>query len=204
MNIFNANTLELLPHNLRDNPDMIAACASADASINEFALQASKIILLPNIDNITDENIVDYLAIEEHTDYYDTTLSLDKKKNIVKNSAKIHRKRGTKQAVEDLATEVFGFALVSEWFEYGGQPYNFKVDINYTALSSDNILKFIELIDSVKNARSILENIAVKINSSVNIVENIYTREIDRKTKLGIWRLGVTPFAVAGEEVQIK
>jgi len=203
--IFNTKIIDLIPPNLQNNADIIAASKAADDSIANFVADYSKVLLYANIDNISDEDILDTLAVEEHLDYYYKTLDIDTKKNLIKNSIKIHRKKGTKQAVEDLATDVFGFAVVSEWFEYAGSAYNFKIQIDYTAGSSQNIQEFSRLIESVKNVRSSLEAIELVINSSINIQENIYKTDITRNTTLNLgFKLGVTPFATPGSEVQIK
>lgn len=93
------------------------------------------------------ENIVDYLARQYHVDFYQADLSLDAKRKLVKNSIIWHRHKGTKWAVEQVVSTVFEHpAHVEEWFEYGGDPYKFKI----TASGFENIQQLVSAIKTVK------------------------------------------------------
>ncbi len=56
-----------------------------------------------------------------HVDFYDSSLSLEVKKQMVKNSLKWHRIKGTSAAVSDVVKTVFGRSWIEEWFEYSGK-----------------------------------------------------------------------------------
>jgi phage tail P2-like protein len=58
-------------------------------------------------------------------------------------------------------------ANVVEWFEYGGEPYNFKVEIDssQSGLSSELITKLENTAQKQKNVRSILESIKISMLS---------------------------------------
>ena len=73
----------------------------------------------------------------------------------------MHIRKGTPAAVEDLIAAVFGEGKVVEWFEYGGEPYHFKVVTNDYALANERSEEFIKALNTVKNARSWLEKIEV-------------------------------------------
>lgn len=67
---------------------------------------------------------------------------------------------GTPAAVEELVAIVFGEGEVSEWFEYGGEPYWFKIRTN-ALLTEDMTTYFSEMIRRVKNTRSHIEAIEI-------------------------------------------
>ena len=72
----------------------------------------------------------------------------------------MHEKRGTKWAVEELITSALGMGKVTPWFDYGGEPYWFKIQTNAT-LTKDGMSYFLSMIDKVKSARDHVEMIEV-------------------------------------------
>ncbi|WP_270547710.1 phage tail protein [Clostridium butyricum] len=65
-------------------------------------------------------------------DELEYTLSLDQKRELVKKSIYLHMIKGTSKAVEEACTTVFGKTKLKEWFEYGGKPYFFGLDVDIT------------------------------------------------------------------------
>ena len=59
---------------------------------------------------------------------------------------------------------------MEEWFEYGGEPYYFKisVDINNKPYYETTEQSLIDLITANKNVRSKLENLIINILSGAN------------------------------------
>ena len=55
-------------------------------------------------------------------------LDLSTKRKLVKNAIEDHRIRGTPAAVEKLFADVFDGAVVKEWWEFGGNPYEFRIE----------------------------------------------------------------------------
>ena len=103
---------------------------------------------------------LDEMAWEFNIDWWDSSFSLETKRSVIRTCYRVHEKRGTKWAVEELITSAFGMGKVTEWFEYGGQPYWFKIQTSAT-LTKDGMLYFLNMIDKVKNARSHVEMIEV-------------------------------------------
>lgn len=146
-----------LPESLnRDNLREVAQVI--DEKLHELDALNELICLYPRIDELSSE-LVDALAIHFHVDFYDHNLSLDKRRALVKNSIHWHMKKGTKAAVQELVQTVFESGIVSEWFEYGGNPYCFKVTTVDTMPSDEEINRLIQAINSVKNTRSHLDEI---------------------------------------------
>ncbi|WP_297569525.1 phage tail protein [uncultured Anaerovibrio sp.] len=146
-----------LPESLnRDNLREVAQVV--DDKLHELDALNELICLYPRIDELSSE-LVDALAIHFHVDFYDHNLSLDKRRALVKNSIRWHMKKGTKAAVQELVQTVFESGIVSEWFEYGGNPYCFKVTTVDTMPSESEINRLIQAINSVKNVRSHLDEI---------------------------------------------
>lgn len=135
------------------------------------------------------DQLVDELAWQFHVDYYDKDADFEVKKKLVKQSIRIHQKKGTPKAVEELISTVFtSTTRLLEWFNYdGGEPYHFK--IRTSVLPSDkDMAKFRKALNSVKNERSYLFNIeqfTVVLNNAVSHINN--NRTITYKMNVGVF-----------------
>lgn len=66
---------------------------------------------------------------------------------------------GTKAAVERAISAIYPNTQVLEWFEYGGEPYHFKlhIDISKESGDKDKPLRVLERVNFYKNLRSHLD-----------------------------------------------
>lgn len=86
------------------------------------------------------------------------------KREIIKKAVELHRYKGTKYALIKVLNSLNINGDVEEWFEYGGAPYHFKIDIflqNYTY--NEKVFESLKkMIDEYKNVRSVLEEISIE------------------------------------------
>ena len=118
-------------------------------------------LFLPRLNEL-DETLIELLASAYHVDNFDLEpLTLDAKRELIRESILNHRIKGTPAAVEKIARHVFRDAQVIEWFEYGGKPYYFRImqDITETEESADFELmnRLRRAVTETKNVRSHLE-----------------------------------------------
>lgn len=158
--------IDLLPHNLRKDTFIVALAEAFEIEMkklyDEFLLYAN----LSKLENLP-EVMVDFLAFEKHTDFYED-LTLDEKRNVVRKSMEIHRKKGTKYALQRVFELLNLRAEITEWFEYGGETYHFKIDILEVSEKgiTDNLVGLLDrLIKTYKNNRSWLESLTVFLTS---------------------------------------
>lgn len=105
------------------------------------------------------------LATDLHVDWYDYGYSIDVKRNLIKNAVKVHRTLGTRAAVDTTLYAIFGENCeIEEWFEYEGEPYTFRVevDVSERGLGAGEHAAAMRSILLTKNARSWLEGIHYK------------------------------------------
>lgn len=110
------------------------------------------------------ESVLDLLAVELRSLYYSDTLSINKKREIVKNTLRWHAQAGTPGAVAEMIKIVFGEGEVVEWPDFDEPPYTpgtFDIVTN-ARLTPDILEYFISIIDRVKNVRSHLRRILIK------------------------------------------
>lgn len=118
-----------------------------------------------------EENLLDLMAWQYHVDDYDLAQSYDAKLDMVRTSIALHRKKGTRWAVRRAIDAAFQdiSTTVLEWFEYGAEPYHFKVAISVfgDGIMKDAIERAHRLIESNKSKRSICDGITLALASSV-------------------------------------
>ena len=87
------------------------------------------------------------------------------KRELIKQAIELHKYKGTIWAVRRVLEILSLPGTISEWFEYGGKAYFFKVDIELVDKGMDENLfnNLVELIHEYKNTRSKLEALIVWI-----------------------------------------
>lgn len=168
IDVYSVSLLDLLPDNLKSDPDVAAIAQALTPELQSISTDTALCILYDNIDSLSDE-VLDLLAWDLHVDFYDTTLATDQKRSLVSSSISIHQKKGTPAAVEQLIATVFGDGTVEEWFEYGGQPYNFRVLTNNATVTQEQTDLFQRALNSVKRQSAILEAIIITLGDSMSL-----------------------------------
>jgi len=69
--------------------------------------------------------------------------------------------------VASLVSAIFGSGAVQEWFEYGGEPYYFKVITGNLAVTGTEVQNFAAAVKSAQNVRSWMD--PVEINTAVGL-----------------------------------
>lgn len=166
MKLENVDLLELQTSYMKNDPTTIAMCKALTPKFRELADEVKACLIYSRIEEL-DETILDELAWQSHVDFYTADLSRDIKIKLIKDSLLTHRKKGTPDIVEKVATTVFGRTKLKEWFEYGGDPYYFKMEVEITNQgASEYQLKLLDnLINIYKNKRSWLEKIEIFLSA---------------------------------------
>ena len=128
---YSADFTNSLPPALKNDPDMMALAQTISAQLQTTAAEIRKNIIYARIDEL-DEATLDVLAYDLHVDWYDYSYPIEVKRRTIRDSIQVHRRLGTKYAVEKALGAVYPGTKVEEWFEYGGDPYKFRVVIGAT------------------------------------------------------------------------
>ena len=146
---------DILPDILKYRPDVQAVSYAIRMQIARIYDLSQRCRMLAGIDAIG-EDVLDLLAVELQSIYYDTSLPIDKKRDIIRSTLRWHWYGGTRASVEDYIRTIFGGGDVTEWYEYGGSPYTFKIDAEDTG-SPMSIGKVIETIFKIKRPDTTFE-----------------------------------------------
>lgn len=130
-------------------------------------------VLVSIIDNVPSDALP-HLAEQYHitgNEGWIQALSEDEKRNLIKSSIKMHRYKGTKYAIEEIFKTLNIVGSVTEWFDYGGEPYYFKVilQIFNRSINEETENKLRALIDEYKNERSWLEEIQFHLSTKAKM-----------------------------------
>jgi len=161
---------KLLPYSLQNDPFTVALTEAFEIQITQLYEEfraISNLYLLKGAPSL----LVDFLAFEKHVDFYEG-LTLEEKKNVVRNALHVHRKKGTKFALLRVFELLNLQGRIEEWFEYGGDPYYFKarIDVSDKGVDDTTIRLLERLIKTYKNNRSWLEVLDIILTSKQNKV----------------------------------
>lgn len=172
---------ELLPSLIASDPAVLAAAEAIDAELRKATLSIAGVSLIPRIREIANSAIIDLLAWQFHCDFYDPAYSLEKRRSLVAKSIDWHTRKGTPSAVEEVVTAAFSDGQIEEWFDWGGEPYWFRVTTEDPLEDEQAITDLIEAIWSVKNTRSWLDGIytLMQLTGTVYAAAAHYSNETD-------------------------
>jgi len=135
---------------------------------NELIEKTVAELIYPRIDEIEDEKLLDLLGWQFHIEGWELAKTIEDKKRLIKNAIELHRYKGTRCAIKKVLEALGLSGDIKEWFEYGGEPYKFKVYIS--SIPSEELWeRLIHLINEYKNERSWLDAIGIHSESRATI-----------------------------------
>lgn len=169
-NIDQVSIYDLLPPNAQADPTVSAAARSLDGRMRELTQQVKDLSFYRRLleGKITDAE-ADERAWQDHVDFWDTSLPLEQKIQLLLKSKEFHRSKGTPGAIEDLVTILFGEGKVEEWFEYGGEPYHYRVTTNNPEVTLDRAQEFYRAVESVTRLSAQLEEVILSQTESLQL-----------------------------------
>lgn len=149
------NLVATLPVALQKDPSVVALAEAFAELLAWRPEEIDRLRIYPAIDRL-DERLLDILAYDFKVDWWDPDYSLEEKRRTLKDSWRVHKMLGTKAAVERAISAIYPHTQVLEWFEYGGEPYHFRLDINITNdhIDSDKQRRVLERLNYYKSLRS--------------------------------------------------
>lgn len=162
INLHDGELIDILPAHLKIQPEYQAisyALKRMWAVLHEYA---AKVSFFSMIDD-ADEKILDVLAVEMNAQYYEPDFSIEMKRDIIKNSILWNIKSGTVFAVENILQIICGGGKEIEWYEYGGQPNHFKLNVNTVDIA--DFESIIMIIQKVKRKTARLDGMDISFDA---------------------------------------
>lgn len=149
------NLVATLPAALQKDPSVVALAEAMADLLARRPEEIEQLRIYPVIDRL-DEQLLDILAYDFKVDWWDPNYTLEEKRRTLKDSWRVHKMLGTKAAVETAIRAIYPRTTVQEWFEYGGEPYHFRLNINVSneTIASEKQRRVLERVDFYKSLRS--------------------------------------------------
>lgn len=129
--VYDIDFTRALPLPLKNDENMLTLGRVIARELQENIRLARLSIIYARIDDL-EEEVLDVLANDLHVDWYEDSYPIEAKREVIKNSVKVHKRLGTKYAVETALGSVFPYSEVEEWFEYGGTHHRFRIVLDMT------------------------------------------------------------------------
>nr|DAQ57753.1 MAG TPA: tail protein [Caudoviricetes sp.] len=170
---------EIIPQSIAQDKTVQDLCKVLDEEILPIATGPKKALVYSRIDSLPIE-AVDLLAWQFHVDVYDIATDDAAKRRAVKDAIRSHRYKGTPWALKQAIRRVLADGDITEWQEYSGKPYYFKVTTAEGLTSAKHLQDLLRVVADSKNVRSWLDGIAQTVNGR-GIIYTSGRRRMQRK-----------------------
>ena len=149
------NLLSTLPDYMRRDETTFALAKSVSEILASAPKAIDGIKIYASINELPEE-LLDILAYDFKVDWWDPNYTIEQKRRTLKDSWNVFRSLGTKHAVETAISAIYSDTTVTEWFEYGGEPYHFTLHIDTTFDSVDPVKhqRVLDRLEFYRNLRS--------------------------------------------------
>ena len=170
------NLVATLPAALQKDPSAVALAEAMADLLARRPDEIEQLRIYPVIDRL-DARLLDILAYDFKVDWWDADYSLEEKRRTLKDSWRVHKLLGTKAAVEMAISAIYPRTTVLEWWEYGGEPYHFRLDINITNDSIDSVKqrRVLERLEYYKSLRSHNDGVTYFVEAAPAIAKAVTT-----------------------------
>ena len=165
------NMLSVLPTVLAEDTEMQALAVGLAEAVARYREEIDSIRIYPNIDNLP-EDLLDILAYDMKVDWWDYEFTLQEKRETLKRCWYVHKHKGTPAAVETALSAIYPDTRVEEWFQYGGEPFHFRITIpmDENSLDAAKHARVMQAVNYYKNLRSVLDSVEYSgTNTSITI-----------------------------------
>jgi len=154
------NLLRALPEVLQRDENMQALAEAVVSAIEPVLAETDMPRIYAQIDEL-DETLLDILAYDFKVDWWDYDYTIEQKRQTLKDSWMVHKHLGTPWAVETAISAFYPNTKVSQWFDYDGKPYTFRlhIDVSNRIIDTERQTRVLDLVNFYKNLRSRLEQV---------------------------------------------
>lgn len=180
----------IVPENLSSQTEVQAIAYALGRQIEAICGYADHARIYAAMPLISEEAL-DLLAEELRTPAYDESYSVPVKRELVEGTLQFYMTIGTPYAVNKVIAAIFDNGRIQEWFEYGGDPYHYKmvIDVTEQGIEHGKHTIMVERVRRCKNLRSWLDGIEYEAHSN-GVMNAFGGHEIHRE--MNVWPLLTT------------
>jgi phage tail P2-like protein len=159
--------MRALPDVLKNDEAMNAIASTIADALAARTSEIERILIFSKINTLS-EDLLDILAVDFKVDWWDGDYTLQQKRDTLLESFGVHRILGTPAAVENAISAIYPKSEVTEWFEYGGDPFHFKllIDSTFEGVAPAKHQRVLDRVAFYKNLRSHLDGVEYTYLSS--------------------------------------
>lgn len=164
------------------NDDAVKGFSEAVNGIVPLIYKKIRLFSVWDIIDELDNAELDELAWELDIQWYDASVDIEIKREVIRMSDLVYSRLGTKWAVEWMVQTYFGSGEVREWYEYGGEPHHFKIISGNPSLTNERINQFIQMLKIVKRKSSWLDAILIALTGEMNLYVGVAYHDTNIET----------------------
>ncbi|MCI9418371.1 MAG: phage tail protein I [Eubacterium sp.] len=167
--IYTANFADFLPKALKQDARMRAIAEAVTKEALAVSGEMENVLIYSRIDELP-EALIDILAYDMHIDWYDYSYPLNVKRDILKNGVKVHKKMGTKYAVEKALGALYPQSEVEEWNQYNGKPHHFRIvcDVTENRVTA-SFQEIVNAVNMYKRLSSHMEEVVYQARAKARV-----------------------------------
>ncbi|WP_165672268.1 phage tail protein I [Metapseudomonas otitidis] len=153
-----------LPPALASDERFALLCELLQEEMANLDINAMLVYLI----DVVPDQVLPHLAEQFHVaglEGWRFTRTPQERRTLIKHAVELHRFKGTPWAIEQVLVTLNLSGRVTEWFEYGGTPYHFRVEVELSDRGMDEATfnALVALITEYKNVRSRLELLTISL-----------------------------------------
>ncbi len=162
---------DLINNQMAYNPETMSIGYAILQEKQRLMALADRTRLMAVVENL-EEWVLDYLALELRAPLYEDGFAVEVKRKLIAGALSFYTKLGTPSTINWVTRTIFGGSQLQEWFEYGGEPYHFRmaVTLGEDEFTGEKNSKMRDMINACKNLRSHLD--AIRYYLPIVSVEN--------------------------------
>ncbi|UZP67645.1 phage tail protein I [Desulfovibrio mangrovi] len=138
-NVREIRLVQLLPDSIDKDPTLLACAEAVDMECVRIIADIPVPAILSRVD-VLQEPMLSLLAKQFRVLFWTDTLPVAKKRDLIRKALIWRMHHGTVYCVEDALATLYGNGTVRQWFEYGGAPGTFRVEVEVTDQGLDQPL----------------------------------------------------------------
>lgn len=148
-----------MPPNMQTD-DEAAFCYAVENQMKKLVNLAMRLDVWSDLEHVKPQHY-DYIAACLRSLYYRSDMPDDQKLAIIKNTMLTYRYAGSVKGIEELLGNLFSTAEFVPWYEYGGRPYHFKINVSGNP-DAETKRALEQILRKVKAARSVIDAVEIK------------------------------------------
>lgn len=164
ISLYDGLLTSLLPSHLSGDPSTQAFAFALRAQLRKMLTLISRACIWTRLDQL-DGQTCDAVAAQLRTPNYDDTYPIETRRALVAGTITYYVRAGTPAALTDAVGAIFGDGEIEEWFDYGGNPFLFRVSTTNPAVTDENVSKFEEACNNVKRLTAHLDGVQLLLTT---------------------------------------